>query len=194
MNSASRETPGNTLTYRHPCEGVGYLVKRDLSVTSKKSKGKKMAPKSGRFKKKSGGGGLLSGEQQREILAVALFGVSLLFLLSLFPVGVFGGRSLEWFPSGNMIGVVGGTIRGFLVAAVGGSAVVVPVVIAFLNSCSGLAAAATGFVLDNNVLIIAGSLVGASGLILTQIMCKAMNRSLGNVFFGAVVIVVVVIH
>ena len=99
--------------------------------------------------------------------------------------------ALSWFVFQDSTNIL--AISGVLVLSLGLGVLAVipiggadmPVIICLLNSYSGLAVSMTGFALSNNALIITGSLVGASGIILTKIMCDAMNRSLANVLFSA---------
>ncbi|NES98029.1 MAG: NAD(P)(+) transhydrogenase (Re/Si-specific) subunit beta [Desertifilum sp. SIO1I2] len=123
--------------------------------------------------------GIMSGapikfpfQQTLNILLLVGFGVASVYLLVTVPnPAVF-------------LGIIGlSLVLGILfVIPIGGGDM--PVVVSLLNSLSGVAASAAGFVVMNNVLIISGALVGASGLILTQIMCKAMNRTLPSVLFS----------
>ncbi len=118
---------------------------------------------------------------------VAFKGQQLINALIFFGVVVLGGWQIStttplMMPFYLVVGL--SLLLGvMLVLPIGGADM--PVVISLLNSYSGMAAAMTGFVINNEVLIISGALVGSSGIILSQVMCKAMNRSLTNVLFGA---------
>ena len=127
---------------------------------------------------------LYSGQQIVNGLAVVLISAAVLL--------VSAGRPLigEGAPLGFLtpyttlivLGVLSLVLGVMVVIPIGGGDM--PVVISLLNSYSGMAACAAGFVIRNNVLIVSGALVGSSGIILTNIMCKAMNRSLSNVLFS----------
>ncbi|HYK53652.1 MAG TPA: NAD(P)(+) transhydrogenase (Re/Si-specific) subunit beta, partial [Candidatus Eremiobacteraceae bacterium] len=106
------------------------------------------------------------------LIALAVLALAVALIIGYTTSPIFGGL------------VAAALILGVLaVLPIGGADM--PVVISLLNSFTGVAVAITGFVLNNTVLIISGTLVGASGTLLTMLMAKAMNRSLGNVLFGA---------
>ncbi|MFB6069855.1 MAG: NAD(P)(+) transhydrogenase (Re/Si-specific) subunit beta [Halanaeroarchaeum sp.] len=132
--------------------------------------------------------GVVGGSPVGETTGHAIKVVSLLFavvaglVLVVEPGVVTSSPWADVVPAYWTIVIAASVLGVFLVVPIGGADM--PVVIALLNSYSGLAAATTGFVLDNTALIVAGTLVGASGLILTVIMTESMNRSLSNVLFG----------
>ena len=123
--------------------------------------------------------GIVSGKSVKFPLQNGINVVLILVVLTLGVLGVISPGHSDYYIVILAISLVLGVL---LVMPIGGADM--PVVISLLNSYSGIAASMTGFVLQNNVLIIAGALVGASGIILTDIMCKGMNRSLMNVLLG----------
>tara|TARA_R110002110_G_scaffold205066_7_gene417203 strand:+ start:352046 stop:353398 length:1353 start_codon:yes stop_codon:yes gene_type:complete len=127
----------------------------------------------GKLSEKIGSGAVLFPGQQivNSLIVLGILAGAVMFCLE--P------SNIQWLYLVVALSLVFGIM---VVIPIGGADM--PVVISLLNSYSGLAACAAGFAVDNNILIVAGSLVGASGIILTQIMCKAMNRSLSNVLFS----------
>jgi len=118
--------------------------------------------------------------------------VNMGILIAVVALGIFFCTQELYQPDGNglksvyilLIGIVALALVLGVLTTIGIGGADMAVIICLLNSYSGLAACAAGFVINNNVLIVSGSLVGASGIILTNIMCKAMNRSLANVLFS----------
>ncbi|MDD5582227.1 MAG: NAD(P)(+) transhydrogenase (Re/Si-specific) subunit beta, partial [Candidatus Marinimicrobia bacterium] len=114
------------------------------------------------------------------LIAILLLVAAILVVIN--PTGTFFKGNMSAYAIFVALMIMSGILGMLMVIPIGGADM--PVVISLLNSFSGLAAAATGFVISNNVLIVSGALVGASGIILTQIMSKAMNRSLSNILFS----------
>jgi NAD(P) transhydrogenase subunit beta len=127
----------------------------------------------GKLSERIGSGAVLFSGQQivNSLIVLGILGSSVMFCIE--PA------NHTWLYAVIALSLVFGVMA---VIPIGGADM--PVVISLLNSYSGLAACAAGFAVNNNILIVAGALVGASGIILTQIMCKAMNRSLSNVLFS----------
>ncbi len=120
------------------------------------------------------------GEHAVKVLLLVVALIAGIYMVA--QPGMVPALEADWVPSYWVLVLAASVLGIALVIPIGGADM--PVVIALLNSYSGLAAAGTGFVIGNTALIIAGTLVGAAGAILTVIMCESMNRSLSNVLFG----------